>query len=316
VELGQEQLMFAKIFWPDAMDQTIEVEKDGRRFAYYTTAETAIKVFRNKELWFRNATVMNDYSEIAYGIRMTSQVMDGQEGVRFKKAVSDIFLGIMKRVGENFERSKFDWHSETYLACISLHDDKEDTMGRLSMWRAYGDTAIIINNTPLTAVTGDLGVYSMPVQYLDIDMLTERLAAVTNEVLINRTYLEGLGEDVLVNNIHHMLFQYAIGTKHPGFTEEQEWRLYYRPNQQDSPMMTPKIEVIQGTPQKIWALRLEHNPDIGLHGADLPSLLDRLIVGPSAHPFVARKALIEVLQKADVTNAAEKVIISDIPLRT
>ena len=40
---------------------------------------------------------------------------------------------------------------DTYLTSISEHRNKEDTFGRLSMWRAYGETtgvALVMNNSP------------------------------------------------------------------------------------------------------------------------------------------------------------------------
>ncbi len=183
------------------------------------------------------------------------------------------------------------------------------------MWRAYGDTALVINNTPMTAVTDLLAVFSIPVLYLSEEEFTKHLSKITDAILINRKYLQDLGQDTLVTYIHNMLFRFAIASKHPGFEEEMEWRLFYRPTERESPGMTEEIVVLGDVPQKIFKLRLANEPENGLHGADIPSLLDRIIIGPTEFPYMSYKAFVAVLEGLGVTDAESKVVLSDIPLR-
>lgn len=298
------------------MEEGLAVVNEKKRFVYYTSADTAMKVLRNRELWFRNATVMNDYSEISYGLGLIESVFSGEEGARFRIAVEDIYSGTIVRAGELLAGWEHDWKLETYIACVSIHNSEEDRQGRLSMWRAYGNTALVVNNTPMTAITDLLAVFSVPVLYLSEKGLSDYLSKITDAILINRTYLRGLGQEALVGYIHNMLFRFAIATKHPGFAEEKEWRLFYRPTERTSPGMTEETVVLGGVPQKIYKLRLANEPENGLHGADIPSLLDRIIVGPTEFPYVSYQAFAGVLTDLGVENAAEKVVLSDIPLRT
>ena len=316
MELDDATIKFNQIFCPGLLEAFQSVVQEKKRFAYYTSADTAMKVIRNRELWFRNAMVMNDFSEIAYGLNLIRKVFSGPEGDKFRGAVNDIFPEVMDRVDAKFTDWNVDWEIETYIACVSLHDDSEDMGGRLSMWRAYGDTALIVNNTPMSASTDLLGVFSVPVVYLDENGLNIKFSGIVDEILKNRDYLTDLGPDTLVEYIHKMLFYIAIATKHPGFSEEKEWRLFYRPNETGSPAMRCETVVLGGVPQNIWALRLANEPENGLHGADIPSLLDRIIVGPTEHPYVSAQAFRRALAEAGVENAGEKVCVSDIPLRT
>ncbi|WP_238372432.1 DUF2971 domain-containing protein [Heliomarina baculiformis] len=316
MQLDESIIKYNQIFLPGLLEAMLDVVQNNRRFAYYTGAETAMKVIRNGELWFRNAMVMNDFSEIAYGLNLIRKVFSGPQGDRFRKAVNDIFPEVMEKVDASFTEWNADWELETYIACVSLHDDSEDQSGRLSMWRAYGDTALIVNNTPMTAVTDLLGVFSVPVSYLDEAGLDAKLSGIVDEILKNRTYLMELGPDVLVGYMHHMLFNIAIATKHPGFAEEKEWRLFFRPNERQSPGMRCETVVVGGVPQNIWALSLVDDPDNGLHGAAIPSLLDRLIVGPTEHPYVCGQAFRRILSDVGVADVGKKVFVSDIPLRT
>ncbi|WP_122076128.1 DUF2971 domain-containing protein [Pseudophaeobacter sp. EL27] len=315
MDFDEETIKFNQIFHPGAMEESMAVVAEQKRFVYYTSADTAMKVIRNGELWFRNATVMNDFSEISYGLELIRSVFSGSEGERFREAVEDIFPGTIQRADELLAGWEKDWQFETYIACVSVHNPDEDQRGRLSMWRAYGDTAIVVNNTPMTAVTDLLAVFSIPVLYLSEVELIDHLAEITDAILINRKYLQGLGQDTLVSYIHNMLFRLAIATKHPGFEEEQEWRLFYRPTERQSPGMTEETVVLGGVPQKIYKLRLADEPEKGLHGADIPSLLDRIIIGPTEFPYVSYRAFVDVLSGVGVEDAATKVVLSDIPLR-
>jgi len=315
MDIDEATLKLNEIFCPGLMKQILAVETEQKRFVYYTSADTALKVLRNQELWFRNATVMNDFSEISYGLGLIRAVFAGPEGEKFRNAVDDIFSGTIEKAEKLLSEWEQDWQLETYIACLSIHNREEDTRGRLSMWRAYGDTALVINNTPMTVVTDLSAVYSTPVLYLSKEGLTEHLSTITDAIQNNGDYLEGLGQDTLVAYIHHMLFRFAIASKHPGFEEEKEWRLYYRPSEGISPGMTEETVVLKGVPQKIFKLRLAHEPGIGLHGADIPSLLDRILIGPTEFPYVSYNAFISVLEGLGVADAASKVVISDIPLR-
>lgn len=307
---------FLKIFQPGYAEKLEKVEASNCRFAYYTSADTALKVIRNGELWFRNSSAMNDFSEISYGLRLVQSTISGPDGQQFREAVEDIFKGTIVQVSERLNGWKGDWKFETYIACISEHDASEDRSGRLSMWRAYGDTALVINNTPLLAGTVQLGVFSVPVKYLSNGEYQTHLNGITNEVLRNRAYLLSLGQETLVGYIQHMLFHTAVATKHPGFSEEKEWRLFYRPNEQNSEVMKKRVEVLGGVPQVIYALPLKNDPQLGLHGAAIPSLLDLIIVGLTEHPYLSVQAFRHVLEQAKVENFRDKVVSSDIPLRT
>ena len=69
-------------------------------------------------------------------------------------------------------------------------------------------------------------------------------------------------------------------------------------------------------PRRFGTLPLRHDPDNGLHRADIPSLLDRIIIGPTPYPHVSAGAFVELLERGGVEDATNKVVISEIPLRT
>jgi hypothetical protein len=80
--------------------------------------------------------------------------------------------------------------------------------------------------------------------------------------------------------------------------------------------MTEETVVLDGVPQKVYKFRLANEPEKGLKEADIPSLLDRIILGPTEFPYVSYQAFVGVLSEMGVEDPAAKVILSDIPLRT
>lgn len=306
---------FYEIFSPGFSEKISAIGDNQTRFVYYTAADTAMKVIENEELWFRNAAVMNDFSEISYGLSLIQDTVFGADGINFRTAIDSIFPKSMSEVQSQFSEWKEDWRNETYIASVSIHEKEEDERGRLSMWRAYGDTALVLNNEPMMEVTDLLKVFSIPALYLSKMGMAAHISKITNAISSNSEYLKSLNQEAIVYLTQKMLFQLAISTKHPGFGEEKEWRLYYRPNDGDSPGMTKDIVTLKGVPQTIFKLRLAHDPKCGLHHADIPSLLDRIIIGPTNFPSVTRNAFVEALETLKVTDPNSKVVISDIPLR-
>lgn len=306
------------IFFPDDMKILSRIESDNRRFAYYTSVDTAKKIIENKEVWLRDATVMNDFSEISYGLGLLNNAWFGSSGMSFQDAANSVFSGIMDHVTPQFNHLKSFLPSETYLTCLSQHDNSEDQNGRLSMWRAYGDIALIIKNTPFLAVSDRLGVFSTPVDYLDQSSFNERLQIVAQAISDHTVFLRKVGEEVVKKFIVSLLFLAAIRTKHPGFAEEKEWRIYFRPDFYPYPenILTREVVVIHGVAQKIWKLPLKHDPENGLIHADIPSLLERIIIGPTQYPAVSSQAFVKLLEQAGVEDASKKVVVSNIPLRT
>lgn len=230
--------------------------------------------------------------------------------------IDRIFPGASSRIDEAFELMHSDWISETYIACPSMYNSSEDRNGRLSMWRAYGNVAFVIQSTPMRESSWKLGVYSAPVQYLAEPEAVAHIERLASWLENNEEQLNSIGEGEFCNVLLHIFKLFAIAVKRPEFVEEREWRLYFCPNYQPSPAMVKKVVAIDGVVQKVWALQLRHSPDEGLYRADIPSLLDRIIIGPMKHPAICKEAMRELLSDLGVTDADSKVIISPVTLRT
>ncbi len=97
--------------------------------------------------------------------------------------------------------------------------------------------------------------------------------------------------------------------------KKKEWRIYFQPECFPENILNREVVTIQGVMQQAWKLPLQHDPDHGLHHADLPGLMDRIIIGPTPYPEISYHAFVELLDQAGVENAGDKVFVSGIPLR-
>lgn len=306
-----------EIFCPSAFAQVSELRRQDSKFAYYTTANTASKIIKKREIWFRNALVMNDYSEITYGLNLLHTTLNTPGGRKFANALDTLEPNLYKKTMELFNGWKTNILADTFIVCLSAHNSSEDDNGRLSMWRAYGNVALVINSTPFRDETSDSGLQSLLVHYWTITECEEELFRVADQIIKQKVFLKSIGENFIKLGIYNLFLHFAIGIKHPGFLEERELRTYIIPSLHGvSKKIVREIVNIDGVPQEVWKLPLIDDPENGLNKLDIPNLLYRLIVGPTQYPIAISKAFMELLNEAGMTLVHEKVKFSNIPLRT
>ena len=306
------------VFMPYAHTKMLAVINNNQRFVHYTSADVAMSIIQSRQIWMRNTTVMNDFKEIEYGESCLVAAYNSAVGAELKDYLEGLHSGFTKQFEDLLNPWLRHFRSETYITCLSEHDASEDANGRLSMWRAYGGrngVAMVINNAPFATSTDALKAYSSPVAYLTPEQFEQELAKITDLIKTNKERLGEIGRDGLIGYLFNA-FQFAIiCTKHPGFHEEREWRVIYSPTQGKSPIIKSEVRAVNGVAQTIQMLPLLDEPEKGLYGADVPSLLDRLIIGPSQYPWATYKAFVTLLEEAGVSDAGNKVHVSDIPLR-
>jgi len=192
-----------QIFFPHIADKLREIPPLNRRFAYYTTADTAMKILRSKQIWLRNTAVMNDYSEVDYGFSCFESAYRGKPGDNFKAALESCFPGLAEEVRrEIFDGWRTIIRSDTYVTCLSEHsvdkDQDEDQHGRLSMWRAYGGSAgvaLVINGAVMFRNTQVLKVISSPVAYQQPDKVGEEINKIAKNISDQADFLKTVSQD-------------------------------------------------------------------------------------------------------------------------
>ncbi len=104
--------------------------------------------------------------------------------------------------------------------------------------------------------------------------------------------------------------------KHEGFHEEREWRVVYGPKRNASPLMETATEAIGGVPQIIHKIPLDRTVSDDLADIDVAQIFDRLIIGPSMYALPMYEAFVGALAEKGVPDAAKRIVISGIPIRS
>jgi hypothetical protein len=315
---GSEE-KFAKIFFPYASKRIAEVKAKKTRFVHYTSADSAMSILKNRVLWMRNSSVMNDYREVMHGLeslRVAYDVSDG--GKRLQLSLNRVFDGITTEIEKRYNQWVPSFESETYLTSISEHSDDEDALGRLSMWRSYGESsgvAIVFNSQAFFSDTNVLGFYSSPVGYLDKKSFGSVLDEVAGNIEANSSELKNLGRAKTVEIVTRLFMFAALSAKHPGFKEEREWRVIYSPHFMKSNILMKTIQSVDGVPQIIYKIPLKNISEHHITGLEPAELINRVIIGPSQYPTVLFQAFVELLAQAGVPDPESKVYVSQTPLR-
>ena len=324
-------LRLQNIFMPYVTKQQNEARtrqgvgpEDGLRFAHYTSADSALKILQSKRLWLRNTTCMSDYSEVSLGFDMLRKYFDPKRTQDFADALDLSAPGVAMGANNNFNGW---WNNRQqlniYISSLSEHDPKEeDTHGRLSMWRAFG------NNSPTrvalifkvqipsrSEAVQALRILFSPVAYLKEAEVHQHIRDVAAKVAQEAAFLKTFDKNIIGNFLFLMLFAGVTCLKHEGFREEREWRVVYNDAVFPSPLMVPSLEVIGGVPQHIYKLPLDETVSPQLTDLDICRLVDRVIIGPSPYPWVLYRAFVEALKSARVPDAEHRVCVSNIPIR-
>lgn len=306
------------IFFREDRELLEVIEKQNTRFVHYTTAESAMKVLQSNELWMRKSNTMNDYMEVDHGVFLLQRAYEKFIKSEFSQLFDPIFPGFCDELANKYDSWLPDFRNETYLACLSIHDDAEDDFGRLSMWRAYGGqngVAIVLNNSPFISESNALHVYSSKVNYSNGDGFDAVFHKIISKLNANRNLLPRIQKEIIIELIFHKFLFSVICTKHSGFKEENEWRILHNPILWPSKRVNKSVEIIRGIPQQIIKVPFKSYPEEGLSGLEIESLVDRIIIGPAQYPVAIKDAFIDLLSKCGVKNPEAKVHISHIPLR-
>jgi hypothetical protein len=270
----------------------------------------------------RNSVTMNDYSEVHYGTECLLEAYNGESGAKLKASLDAIKPDLSQRIDDIFFGEWLNtFRFNTYITSFSEHDGHhEDECGRLSMWRAYGGdagVALVVRNTPFMSERDVLGSFSSPVAYFDKRQFAQEMVRVAEGIAGNLDAFQHLPDDELFGNFFMMLMFAVLCTKHPGFAEEREWRSIYTPTLRASAVLEAEKEVqcVRGVPQIIYKIPLRDVPEHDLTGLAIRDVVERVIVGPTLYPYPSYLALAALLESAGLPDAAERVHVSNIPLR-
>lgn len=313
-----EEMLF-KIFFPYANQRIEDAKNDcDVDFVHYTSAEAAAKIIQNQGWWMRMSSTMNDFQEVKYGIDRLNFARE-KSGHKFRDALNKACPGLYDEVENELPNWKGSFWLDTFLTSFSTHHRRrEDAIGRLSMWRAYGgasSVAIILNKQIFLGARDTLKIYGSPVAYFNDVHFLEKYEEVIGNVDLCSDFLRQQDRVVLKRYLYNVYRFTILSTKHPGFAEEEEWRIVHSPVSDGPSPLELTTATIGGTPQPVMVVPFTDHVAMST-GIRFGDLVDRLIIGPTQYPDAQYRAFVSLLGEAGVKNPERKVIVSDIPIRT
>lgn len=321
--MDESQAKLARLFMPYAMDRLEAIKENSTKFVHYTSAFAATQIIQNEEIWLRNARVMNDFSEVQHGETCLAESWNDEKvGGRLRDLLNKIQDDLAVKFADSFFPHSNDRLMQSFLLSVSEHGNPgpaEEKYGRLSMWRAYGgDTsvALIFNKSRFMSEEVNLQTFLSPVLYADAEGFKEEFVRLVNGLEAKLDSLKALGSETVLRYLYWAFHFASLSTKHPGFSEEREWRVIYSPSLfGKSPIMKEEIETIGRVPQKVIKLPLNADATSGYAGYPIKEILEEIIVGPTGTNSSIYDSLVTLLKQKDVDDAWSKVRTSDIPLR-
>jgi hypothetical protein len=208
---------------------------------HYTTADGLIGILQSRQIWATNVRFMNDTSELGYGIRMVRDIFDDVRrqaadlGARQARLFGFVCDGIFAMLDDAERNTKH--YAVSFCGNGNL----------LSQWRGYGQAgggfalgmassalrnfeAEILPNPPVDP--GLLGVFLRKVIYepqvqqqLVRDWIAFLLGWLHSRRVAGDETPEAVWTGEPANAVARLLYEALVCFKHPGFAEEEEWRL-------------------------------------------------------------------------------------------
>lgn len=299
------------------MEALQRIEQNKLKLAHYTRFDIAKQIIAGRSVWMRNARMMNDIGEVEYGIAAMDRAL-AEHRDYMTAALGAIDSALPHQLEAAWGHLRSHVVKEVFISCFSEHWPKEDPYGRLSMWRGYGSpdgVALVLNFEAFRLESNALNAYSSPVFYGELHEFSQRFKAVLTNVADNAAALKAsMSPQMVLQTLAMALLFGAVCLKHPGFSEEKEWRVIHMPNIQQPTLL--KRKSFAGPPvQTVYAIPLEDSPEQGLVGITPDALIHKVIIGPSNRPDEIADELAQMLAAQGVVDPAARIIKSGIPLR-
>lgn len=311
-----------RLFDPLYEDLNRSAPEDTPLLAHYTSYSALESILKNEQLWLSNPLYMNDHQELRFAIN------EGYRGVLESSKVKEAFpleddhQQFLQAMELAYNKFSSEHVLDVYVLCLSEHDDDRNSDGRLSMWRGYGSNAsgacIVFDPHKIPVVDGTPFTFAK-VQYLSYERQIDWISATIDRFC---KIIKGTpSSDSLGFYAAYYLFErfklFALFTKHRGFYEEQEWRLVYSPEKDETGLFTKFIDYNMGPrgPEPKLKISLKNLPVFPEGTVTLEKIVHKIILGPTnSHPL-GRAIFQKILHSHNQEALRDRIFGSTIPFR-
>lgn len=311
---------FANALWSD-ISESDEFYNRHPLLAHYTSIQTLEKILDNNEIWFSNPLLMNDLEELQFGINEGARLFREHRELRSACGSDARYLEIQAGFDVYYDEMDFKHAFDTYALCFSEHE-RDDTDGLLSMWRGYGGNgsgvAIVFDTSKIEPVEETPFILAK-VHYASSKERRIWISAKIDELaeLIRASNIPDQKLDLAAYAFFQRLKLFALFTKHPGFKEENEWRVVYLPDLDEDGRVAPMLSYAIGERGIEPILKFKIGPVDGATGdsLSLELLVERIILGPSGSGNLAAHGVRRMLERLGKSELSNRLVRSSTPYR-
>jgi hypothetical protein len=283
---------------------------------HYTGAPAVRGILQSRRVWASGAQYMNDWMEVVYGYNIImkglQELVENRKLAERSRAIFSDVLMLMQSPDSPF--------IDAYFVAFC------EKGNLLSQWRAYAGTqGFAMEFDPLVikgelTLTTDAPARNLRLAKIEYDPAKQKkgfldlIEELCDTIEATKVQNER-GKATLVEFARMALSSWAATVKHPGFEEEQEWRVIFQPliTTQEKYFSTSEFVVRLEGPE--FVTHVEFVPDkkvLGRRGHLLP--IKSIVCGPNVSMRTAARAL-EILLR---NNGYDHVEIrrSEIPARS
>jgi Protein of unknown function (DUF2971) len=293
--------------------------------AHYTSLDVLEKIMQTNEIWFSNPLFMNDHQEMRFvlfeALKVIAELQNDKDALSLAGGVQN-FTKISSAFHNAFQNFDINHALDVYVFCLSKYDPENQRDGLLSMWRGYGangEGAALVFNTGFVTLVPESPLLIVEVQYANdserrawLHKTFHQLLSVIASHHITEQNLMAIGF-----NLFQLALVFSLTSKHPGFREEQEWRVIYLPdrdpfglmkdrrsylrrNNRLEPKLRFPIEPLKIEPRQTWTF---------------DSIVERVVLGPTHSSFAGAMLARRMFTALGKPGFASKVWVSEIPYR-
>jgi hypothetical protein len=270
---------------------------------------------------------MNDHEEMWFGlqegIRIVQEAHSGSELMDLAGGI-DIFKKISLEYRKFIGLFSTQKAMDVYVICFSEYDWQEQPDGLLSMWRGYGANGAgvaLVFNTRFVTLTPGSPFLLTKVRYGTRSDRAEWLKdSFARCLTLLRDKGDGGNYEHLWHTAWHMfrltLYQ-SLSSKHPGFAEENEWRMVYLGDLDNHKLFNDqRTYYIRGnTVEPKLKFPIKPSPLEPQQNWNLDTILDRVVLGPTHYSSFAMTSVRRMLESCGKRSFGGKLWASEIPYR-
>lgn len=289
--------------------------------AHYTSLSTIEKILNARQFWLSNPLYMNDLEELRFGMHVGAMVFRTSDALRLACGTEDRHEQLIAFFDTLFSEYDRTQALDAYVLCLSEHD-ASNTDGVLAMWRGYGaygtGAALLLNLASLPPFEDSallLGQVVYASQEQRQSWMETRVSALAAE--IDAYEKTDMNLEAAARTWFERLKVFAIFSKHPGFSEEREWRVVYMRERDQRDRLSDSLGYLVSDHGVEPKLKL---PFSTLSQSADPkqmnlSLLAGLILGPSQSGLLAQASIRRMVSVLGHDNLAPNLWASTIPFR-